>query len=335
VRGCLKKLAFMLLLAMMFVLTAVGVASFFRPASNSTQVVRLEVPRHATVRAVAGRLEQRHLIRNRYAFLLMARLMGESSNMKAGEYELQPRMSLLEIIDKLARGDATAVWFTVPEGYTISQVADSLVQSGMVEKRRFLRLAQTNGTSLNAALKAPRPTLEGYLFPDSYKFKKGVSERTIINGMLQNFHRQVVDGLGEELRANDLPLDKVVIMASLIEREARVSEDRPLIAAVIRNRLQRRMPLQIDASVLYALGRHKDRVLFADLKVDSPYNTYQHPGLPPGPICSPGLASIKAALQPAKVGYLYYVARPDGHHIFSTTLTEHNAAIKRARSGAS
>jgi UPF0755 protein len=255
--------------------------------------------------------------------------------MKAGEYELQPSMALVQIIDKLARGDATAVWFTVPEGYTVDQVADTLAQLGMVDRRRFLNLVQSGSARFDQGLKIPRRSLEGYLFPDSYKFKKGVSERTIVAGMLHNFHSKVAEDLGEDVRSSSLPLDKIVTLASLIEREARVPEDRPLIAAVIYNRMKRHMLLQIDASVLYALGHHKERVLLADLKVNSPYNTYKYPGLPPGPICSPGLASIRAALRPARADYLYYVARADGSHIFSTTLAEHNAAVRRARSGAS
>lgn len=334
-KGCLRQLAFLLFMAALFLGTVFGVASLFRPPSSSARVVRVEVPRHATIRGIAERLESQRLIRHRYAFMLMARLMGESNELKAGEYELQPRMSLLEIIDKLARGDAVAVWFTVPEGYTVPQIADTLSQLGMVERHRFLRLADSEASRFDAGFKIPRRSLEGYLFPDSYKFKKGVTEKRILAGMLQNFHEKVVDGLSDDVHASSLPLDKVVIVASLIEREARVPEDRPLISAVIYNRLEHHMPLQIDASVLYALGHHKQKVLLADLGVDSPYNTYRHPGLPPGPICSPGLDSIKAALRPARADYLYYVARADGHHIFSATLAEHNAAVKRARSGAS
>jgi UPF0755 protein len=333
-KGCLRQLAFLLFMAALFLGTVVGVASLFRPPSTSGQTVQVEIPRHATVRAIAERLESDGLIRHRYAFMLMARLMGESNQMKAGEYELQPRMTLLEIIDKLARGDAIAVWFTVPEGYTVAQIADTLAQLGMADRHRFLRLAELEAPRFDAGIKLPRRSMEGYLFPDSYKFKKGVTEKRILMGMLQNFHEKVVDGLSDDVHASPLPLDKVVTVASLIEREARVPEDRPLIAAVIYNRLHRHMPLQIDASVLYALGHHKQKVMLADLKVDSPYNTYRHPGLPPGPICSPGLDSIKAALRPAPTDYLYYVARADGHHIFSTTLAEHNIAVKRARSGA-
>jgi UPF0755 protein len=332
-KGCFRQLGFLLLMAVLFLVTVVAVASLFQPPSRSTKIVRMEVPRNATLRTIAERLEQKGLIRHRYAFMLLARLMGESSNLKAGEYELHPSMQLLEIMDKLSRGDATAVWFTVPEGYTVDQVADTLDKLDMVDRRHFLRLVQSDGSRFDTAVKVPRRSLEGYLFPDSYKFKKGVSEATIITGMLKNFHTQVVDGLREEIRANDLSLDKLVILASLIEREARVPEDRPLISAVIRNRLKEKMLLQIDATVLYALGQHKDRVLFEDLKVDSPYNTYQNPGLPPGPICSPGIEAIKAALRPAKADYLYYVARPDGSHIFTNTLSEHNAAIKKARAG--
>jgi UPF0755 protein len=332
-KGCFRQLGFLLLMAALFLVTVVGVASLFQPPSGSKQVVRVEVPRNATLRTIAERLEQKGLIRHRYAFMLLARIMGESNSLKAGEYELQPRMQVLEIIDKLSRGDATAVWFTVPEGYTAPQVAQTLSELGMIDRRHFIRLSESDGSRFDVGVSVPRRSLEGYLFPDSYKFKKGVSEATIISGMLKNFHTQVVDGLRGEIRGNDLPLDKLVILASLIEREARVPEDRPLISAVIRNRLKRKMLLQIDATVLYALGHHKDRVLFADLKVDSPYNTYKYPGLPPGPICNPGIESIKAALRPAKVDYLYYVARSNGSHIFSTTLAEHNAAIKKTREG--
>src|SRR5437588_8981583 len=145
--------------------------------------------------------------------------------------------------------------------------------------------------------------------------------------MLRNFHSKVAEDLGEDVRASALPLDKIVTLASLIEREAQVPEDRPLIAAVIYNRLKRHMLLQIDASVLYALGHHKERVLLADLKVDSPYNTYKHPGLPPGPICSPGLDSIKAALRPARADYIYYVARADRPHVLQTTPAEHESSV--------
>src|SRR5260370_1087148 len=145
-KGCLKQLAFLLFMAALFLGTVYGVASLFRPPSRSARVVRLEVPRHAGIRTIAELLQAKGLIRHRYAFMLMARLLGESKDMKAGEYELQPRMSLLEIIDKLSRGDAVAVWFTVPEGYTVSQVADTLSQLGMIERHRFLRLADSNAS---------------------------------------------------------------------------------------------------------------------------------------------------------------------------------------------
>jgi UPF0755 protein len=333
-KGCFRQLGFLFLMAVLFFVTVFVVASLFQPPSHSAKIVRMEVPRNATLRTIAERLEQKGLIRHRYAFMLLVRIMGESGNLKAGEYELQPRMQLLEIMDKLSRGDATAVWFTVPEGYTVAQVAETLGELGMVDRRRFLRLVQSDGSRYDTGVTAPRRSLEGYLFPDSYKFKKGVGEATIISGMLKNFHTQVVEGLREQIRGDDLSLDKLVILASLIEREARVPEDRPLISAVIRNRMKQKMLLQIDATVLFALGRHKNRVLFEDLEVDSPYNTYKYPGLPPGPICSPGLDSIKAALNPAKTDYLYYVARADGSHIFSNSLSEHNAAVKKVREGA-
>jgi UPF0755 protein len=310
-------------------------ASMFAPASDQPDPVRVEVPRGATARQIATLMTDARLVRHPYAFLAMARFLGEAESLKAGEYELRKDMSLAEIIDKLARGDAIAQWFTIPEGYTVDQVAEALDSQNLAEKRRFARLLNGAPERFGVEFSVPRPSLEGYLFPDSYKVKVGVSEASIVRAMLQTFQQKVLEGLAPEIRSSDLPLDDIIIVASMIEREAQHAADRPLISAVIRNRLAKRMPLQIDATVLYALGEHKSRVLFKDLEVESPYNTYRNMGLPPGPICSPGLKSIEAALRPAKADYLYYVARPDGSHIFTRTLAEHEAATRKARSGQS
>jgi UPF0755 protein len=226
-------------------------------------------------------------------------VLGEGSQMKAGEYELSPHLSLIEIIDKVARGDAVSQWFTIPEGYTVEQVAKTLAKQKMAEERRFLRLVRDRVGDLDLPPSFPRGSLEGYLFPDTYRIKKGESEKAILRAMLAAFEQQVVKELADDLKRSPLPLEKIVILASLIEREARVPEDRPLISAVIHNRLKEKMRLQVDATVLYAMGRHKSKVLYSDLETPSRYNTYRHAGLPPGPICRPGLNSIEAALRPA------------------------------------
>jgi UPF0755 protein len=318
-----------------FAAAAILFGSIFQPVSDSAQKVGFEVPRRATARQIASLLTDAKLIRHPWAFLIMARLLGEAENLKAGEYELRPNMGPAEIIDKLSRGDAIAQWFTIPEGYTLEQVADELAKNNLAEKRVFMRMVHSAPSRFGLGVDVPRHSLEGYLFPDSYKVKVGVGEASIIQAMVQTFDEKVLKGLATEITASDLSLDKVITIAAMIEREAQKPEDRPLIAAVIRNRLARKMPLQIDATVLYALGKHKSQVLLKDLAIDSPYNTYRYGGLPPGPICSPGLSSIEAALRPAKADYLYYVARRDGSHIFTRTLAEHQAATRQARSGRS
>jgi UPF0755 protein len=188
----------------------------------------------------------------------------------------------------------------------------------------------------------PSQSLEGYLFPNTYLIVLDSNPKMIVGQMLQAFKSQVAEPLSSDVvetagndgaQARSRALYQAVVVASMIEREAKVEKDRPLISAVIWNRLRKGMKLEVDATVQYALGEHRGRLFYSDLAVISPYNTYRNPGLPPGPISNPGLASIKAALHPANVDYLYYVARPDGSHVFSHTLEEHNAAKARIRRG--
>lgn len=326
-----RRLLTFFALLFLFLGVAFVFSSFFLPASSRPRRVLVEIPPNSSLTQIAGRLREKGVIRNRYAFELMARILGESKNLKAGEYELSPHLGLIEIIDRLQRGAALSYWVTIPEGYTLEQIARTLERNRMSEARRFLRLARSGAAPSNLSFRIPRPSLEGYLFPDTYRVKAGASEKAIVAQMLKTFEEKVVEDLANDLKRSDFSLDEIVIMASLIEREAKHPEDRPLIAAVLQNRLKRKMRLQVDATVLYALGEHKPRLLLEDLKTPSRYNTYLHAGLPPGPICNPGKSSIRAALRPAKVDYLYYVARPDGSHIFSRTYDEHLKAIRVAR----
>jgi UPF0755 protein len=303
----------------------------FVPVSSSPTPVKVDIPLGAHAGGIAKRLKRAGLIRSETVFVLTARLLGQSESMKAGEYRIPRNLGLIEIIDRLDRGVAVAQWVVIPEGKTVAQVAQILDKQGLASAHEFMRAARRKPKAYGIDLPVSRASVEGYLMPDSYKFGRQSSERALIREMLRNYRDKVWLPNRGLFKRTGLHPDKVITIAAMIEREARVPEDRPLIASVIRNRLKRKMPLQIDATVLYALGKHKNSVSHADLKVKNPYNTYQRKGLPPGPICSPGLDAIKAALQPSQTAYLYYVARPDGSHIFTRTFEEHQAAIRKVR----
>ena len=221
----------------------------------------------------------------------------------------------------------------IPEGFTVRQIAHRLAKQKLVNESAFLTLAQTQGRTFHVGnWTPPDDNLEGYLVPDTYDVPKGATGRDIVQMMLDNFDKRVLVPDAAQVKQFPGGLPAALTLASLVEREAEVDADRPLIAAVYLNRLRLGMRLQCDATVQYALPEHKTRLLYADLRVDSPYNTYQHKGLPPTPIANPGLPSIDAALHPADVDYLYYVAGPGGRHLFSRTLAGHerNRAQLRA-----
>ncbi len=294
--------------------------------------VLVTIPAGADAKTIGALLARKRLVRRGLGFVLAARLEGVAGKMKAGRYELSPAMPPRQIADLIALGLTASDIVVIPEGYTVAQTAHRLAQRHMADERVFLHLAQTQGrTFQTAGFQPPDADLEGYLYPDTYRIPKGTDERGIISQMLHNFQRRVLATEGPAVARHPGGLAAAVTLASLVEREAEVDRDRPLIAAALTNRLAQGMRLQCDATVQYALPRHKARLMYADLKVDSPYNTYTHAGLPPTPICSPGLPSIDAALHPADVDYLFYVARPDGSHIFSRTLAEHDRAIAQLR----
>ncbi len=295
--------------------------------------VLVTIPPGKSARQIGEILARKHLIRNPLSFVFASRLDHLSGEMHAGRYALSPAMPPRQIAALMALGETASNVVTVPEGFTVRQIARRLASAGLVNEAQFLSLAQTQGKTFSVSgWTPPNASLEGYLFPDTYTLPKGAAPREIIQQMLQNFHTRVVVPDGKLAARAPGGLAGVITLASLVEREAEVSSDRPLIAAVYRNRLALGMRLQCDATVQYALPVHKARLFYADLRVDSPYNTYTHSGLPPTPIACPGLPSIDAALHPAAVNYLYYVAGPDGkHHVFSRTLAGQNAAIARVR----
>lgn len=312
------------------VVTSVGLWLEIRPVGGGPSRV-VAIPPGASTWEIGERLTQAGVVRSPRALVVAARLRRAGGRLRHGEYALAPTQGALEIVDVLTHGRGLLHRVTIPEGYTIRQIAEALAGAGVARADRFIELATRRGRSFTRPALRSIDSLEGYLFPDTYYLPRSLDEEAVIGVMLDRFEAAVGPAVRDAAHARGLTLHELVTVASMVEREAQVPAERPVIAGVIYNRLARGMRLEIDATVLYALGRHKDRVTFADLGVDSPYNTYRREGLPPGPIASPGLAAITAAATPADVPYLFYVLKPDGGHHFSRTLAEHLAAVRKYR----
>jgi UPF0755 protein len=281
---------------------------------------------------IVQRLREARVTESGTALLILAKLSGKDREIQAGRYSFDKGTTLYSIFNKLVRGDVTLREVTIPEGLNIRQIAGILKRQIDIDSLEFLRLATDRRFADSMGIGASN--LEGYLFPDTYKLSWGTTPDGVARVMVEQFKKTYTDSLARRAKEIDLSLAQVVTLASMVEAEAKDGNERDLISAVYHNRLRRGMLLQCDPTVIYALPDINRPLLLKDLEVDSPYNTYRHPDLPPGPICNPGKASILAALYPADVNYLYFVATGEGSHIFSTTLTQHNLArakIKRAR----
>lgn len=261
---------------------------------------------------------------------MYARFKKEDRNIKPGTYLLKRGTPWPDIVSALNGGRGLVNTITIPEGFGLIQIVPLLAETLHVPVDSVN--AAVRDSAMRARVGASAETLEGYVFPDTYAFPVGTTAREAILEMVKRFERAWKPDWDAQLTAIGLDRNKAITLASIVEREARRPEERPVIAAVYLNRLRAGMLLQADPTVQFALGRHTPRVLLKDLETDSPYNTYKYPGLPPGPIASPGEPSIVAALNPAKVDYLYFVAAPDGHHEFRRTLAEHDEAKKTVRS---
>ncbi|HEX5436554.1 MAG TPA: endolytic transglycosylase MltG, partial [Gemmatimonadaceae bacterium] len=261
-------------------------------------------------------------------FRAYAMILGSDRDIKPGMYALQPGLSYHALLHALEQGEGLERRVTIPEGYSLREIVPLLARTLRVPVDSVK--AAVRDTALRRALGVPASTLEGYLFPDTYTFAYGTSAREAVRQMTQQFEAMWKSAWNARLTQLGMSRNDIVTLASIVEKEALLPEERPVISAVYHNRLRAHMPLQADPTVQYALGEHHDRLLYRDLEVDSPYNTYKHSGLPPGPIASPGEASIEAALFPAHVPYLFFVADPDGHHEFRTTFAGHKAAKREA-----
>jgi len=343
-----KVLLWSFLIALGIVLAAAGSSLFYlwnglRPTAASSTPVKITISSGMRAQKVSEMLEDNGLIRNASLFSGWLKLKGEGSRFQAGEYELTPGMTRDQIVAKLNNGDivaASTIKFTIPEGFTVQQIADRLAEKSGIDKAKFLEIAGkpeewtgsiwTKTLPVDKNLKYP---LEGYLFPDTYEMKAGSTESEIINRMLAELDRKL-DQLPEDwlgtLEERGLTVHQLLTIASLVEREVVIDEERLIVSSVIENRLKKKMPLQIDATIQYSLEKPKERLLEEDLKVKSPYNTYLNAGLPPGPIANPSLKSIEAALYPEQTDYFYYVTKKDGtnSHLFAETFKQHQKNIK-------
>ncbi len=301
------------------------------PAPNPN-IERFVVPSGASLQQVSDTLSSRGIVRFPALFRLYVRMKGADSHIKAGTYELGQSSKWSETLDVLVSGRVVTLAFTIPEGWTIIQIAERLAP--IVEDSAEAISQRLLDTALTDSLGAPGPTLEGYLFPETYRFAAGVPVELVAAELFQSYRNFWSRGRRERLDSIGMSEREIVTLASIVQAEARWVDEMPIIAAVYHNRLKRGMRLQADPTVQYALDSRKTRLLFQDIEAvaDHPYNTYTHAGLPPGPIGSPGAAAIDASLNPAQVPFLYFVARDDGRHEFSRTLVEHNENTRRIRS---
>ncbi len=293
------------------------------PSSGRGEVT-VFIPKGSSVRRIGVILGRQGLVANDLRFLVLARLTGQAGHLQAGEYRLPRGWTPLQILRLLVQGKVIRHQVTIPEGLNISQIATILAKDHWINRQRFLAL--THDPKFIRTLGLHQASLEGYLFPDTYSLVRGqVDERSIISLMVHQFYR-----VWREITKNSKPQlsrHQVVTLASMIEKETGNARERPLIARVFLNRLQRNMRLQSDPTVIYGIHDFHGDLTRADLKRKTPYNTYIIFGLPPGPICNPGRASLEAVLKPADSPDLYFVSRNNGTHCFSTTLKEHNRAV--------
>ena len=290
----------------------------------------IEIPQGAGSTAIATRLAQNGIVRDVNSFRVALWLSGAGRRLQAGEYRFDQPLSARQVAEKIARGDVYVRPITFPEGLTVKQMAALYESKGFGPAQEFADAAR-NGP-LVSAVDPVAKDLEGYLFPDTYKLGRHATADQLVARMVAGFMKALTPELIDKAEARGLSIRQLVTLASIVEKETGTPEERTIVAAVYANRLKIGMGLQCDPTVIYALeraGRYDGNLTRDDLQFDSPYNTYRYAGLPPGPIASPGRASLQAAAGPASVPYLYFVSKNDGSHAFATTLDEHNRNVQQ------
>jgi UPF0755 protein len=324
-----------LALALLLIVAAVAAGAWFyqglgRPYRGYSEPEQfVEIPQGSGPAAMGRRLEEAGVVRSAASFRLAVWMRGVGQRLQAGEYRFSEPMSVIEVVDKIARGDVHLVSITFPEGWTIRQKAALYEKRGFGSAEEFREAA--GNESLIADLDPAARDLEGYLFPDTYSLPRTVSAGQLVERMVNGFRKALTPEVIARGKERGLSVRQIVTLASLVEKETAKPEERELVAAVYSNRLRIGMGMQADPTVIYALelmGRYQGNLTRENMRVDHPYNTYVYAGLPPGPIANPGRASLEAAVNPADVPYLYFVSRNDGSHVFSTTYEEHQRNVQ-------
>lgn len=298
---------------------------------SSDDPVEVTIEQGESAADIGAELEAQGIIRSGRLFEVLVGLTGVQDSLEAGDYEFETGMTAIEAVHRVAQGRTASRTVTIPEGRRIEEIADILAEEGIVERQAFLDALDKSQYNEPFLAQVPVASLEGFVFPAGYEFSREADASQVVATMLRGFQDNVVDELG--LEGQDMSLFEVVTLASIVEREAVVPDERGLIAGVFLNRLRLGIALQADPTVQFAVaqdpasvaryGVWKQGLTLDDLEIDSPYNTYIYPGLPPGPIANPGLASIEAVVRPETSNYLFFVSRNDGTHVFAETLEEH------------
>jgi UPF0755 protein len=296
-----------------------------RQKSNELAYQKIIIYPQETASQVALKLHDNGIINNAQTFLFWARILGYDKKIKSGRYRFASNSRVLDVLKALSRGGENKAFITIPEGYTIKQIGQVLENEGICAQTAFVKACADK--TLLASLNILSSNAEGYLFPDSYDFTIGLEPRQVIERMTKRFW-QVFNEIQISNIKNQKSIDTIVKIASLIEKEAKLDTERPIIASVFYNRLKVKMPLQSCATVQYILPNHKEVLSIEDTKIDSPYNTYLYPGLPPTPIGNPGKAALIAAVKPAQTKYLYFAVAQNGSHHFSQNFAEHQKFLR-------
>lgn len=297
----------------------------FLPPSPDGRWKEVVISKGMSFKEITMLLKREGIIKKEYTFHLLGGLLGITRKIRAGYYSLSPAIPMVEIIEILKKGRIIEFTITIPEGATIGDIAEILKRKGLTTQDSFISLAHDPEFINSMGIKAP--SLEGYLFPDTYLLPKGITAPEIAERMVGRFIEVITPEILDRANKLGLTINEIITLASIIEREAQIDSERPLISAVYHNRLRKGMFLQADPTAIYGRKRLDERITKKDLQSKSPYNTYRIRGLPPGPIANPGLKSIKAALYPADVDYLFFVSKNDETHHFSTTDSEHSEAV--------
>lgn len=325
----MKKRLIVASLAVACLLSVYIVVQLYLPLPIRGHTAEVYIPRGATFRQITQIFSESHVIRNRLLFSLLGRLSGLDRKVRAGYYRISDSMNLLDLLMVLKRGDIIEFEITVVEGDSLDVIAEKLSAVGIMEQSDFWQIAYDKEFLGSHHINAP--SCEGYLFPDTYRIPKGTDTRDALSIMIKRLRQQYSEELSARAAEIGMTENEVLTLASIIEKEAATDMERPLISAVYHNRLRKDMMLQADPTAIYGVKRAGEIITAEDLKRKTPYNTYRIKGLPPGPIASPGIRSIRAALYPADVRYLFFVSNNDGTHQFSITAAEHNAAVRSYR----